>query len=136
MEDSNRLFEIKSRLLTGEFLDKKTIEDLVALSNKNDNQKNHLNSRYVELVLKEEDKNLKVYSKNSKFENNSAAGFVIYTFNRKMEDAGKIKDNMLFLHIVVGSELSKYCSRNYKNGFGNLRHANKFFLPIIFTIEL
>ena len=54
-KDSNRLYQIKARLLTGEKLDKKTIEELVAVcKNENPGQiENHLSSGYVGGMLRD-----------------------------------------------------------------------------------
>ena len=83
------MYQIKSRLLTGESLEKRTIEELVAVCKNNINQNNQLNSLYVGHVLNEEDRKLKIYSKDkNKFGNDSVAGFVIFTFNKKYEDEG------------------------------------------------
>ena len=83
------MYQIKSRLLTGESLEKRTIEELLAVCKNNINQNNQLNSLYVGRVLNEEDRKLKIYSKDkNKFGNDSVAGFVIFTFNKKYEDAG------------------------------------------------
>ena len=82
------MYQIKSRLLTGESLEKRTIEELVAVAKNNNNGNNQLNSLYVGHVLNEEDGKCKVYSKNNKFGNDGVAGFVIFTFNKKYEDEG------------------------------------------------
>ena len=77
-------------MLTGESLNKKTIEELVAICKNNDNPNNQLNSLYVGYVLKKRGGKCKVYSKNKKMGNDGVAGFVIFRFNEKYEDEGKI----------------------------------------------
>ena len=75
-------------MITGESLNKKTIEELVAICKNNNNPNNQLNSLHVGDVLNQEDRKCKVYSKNQKLGNDGVAGFVIFT----MKDEGKIKD--------------------------------------------
>ena len=132
-KDSNRLYQIKARLLTGEKLDKKTIEELVAVcKNENPGQiENHLSSGYVGGMLRQEDRKCKVYKKNNVSSPNSVSGFAIYTFNFMNRTGGNVTGTILQCKVDILRSIidGTICDRLLLNKDGeNARYGSPFVL--------
>ena len=89
------MYRVKSRLETGKKLEKTDYEELLAVcqkENPNIVEENLLIPGYVGAMLSQDGQKIKVYKKNSQFQNDSVTGFMIYKFSIKNEGNCKIKD--------------------------------------------